>query len=1732
MTRIFSASILALLLCSFSSYAQLQLTTVDAGPYAPGSSIAALFSINAESNLRPENRFTLYLSDASGNFASEVPIGEFNGFYSSFVNGKIPAATTAGMGYRLRIKSTSPALVSNESAPFAIRAGSPVEASLYNRNLLTVSDDQLIGFCSGRNNFNYNLENRSTSGADVTAFITNELTGAPSANILFDVSAKTFTAQLAHYTVLAKASLNGTVGTRAYMIVNNRANTAFGTAGTNDVCLGGDALQFNVIVNGTDGMISNYPGLTYRVDWGDDTNNIYTLKDIIANDNKVGHSYTRTACGNVINLGSTTVYNAFGISISAQNTACGMVGTPISTTAKVSVRPQNNFTVPATTCLNAPTVFTNTSVIGDNPGANQSGCVQNITTYTWYVDGNVVPGAIDKPKSFNLSYQFTTPGTYRVTVEATTNAACPPAAVTKTVCIQQPAIPSFKLNGSSSAISLCNTTILRPENTSFVDNAGCGTNTYLWTVTGGTVNATFVGGSTAASIEPQIKFNGIGEYKIKLTINAQKCGEISTTEQSVMVSGPPVATLSTDIVLCNLGTFNFSAASGPTRSILTGTPDAAIGADTYTWTVMGGAATFTGGTTVHSRYPRIQFTEFKVYTIKVVHKNGCNTVEDEQVIEFRSAPAVEAGNPAAICYEGTVMLNASNVPGYTPKWVGGAGTFSPNEYAANASYTPSQAEREAGGVNLRWQITTTLEAPCNIVEDIAAVVIRPRNLITTEAEKIICSNSSVAYLPLSSVTGSTFRWTSVSEPGITGATPSGTESINHILVNSSPTETRKVTYTITPWSNGCAGEAFDLVVKVVPRPVLTVSTAKTSICSGEGSAIAMTSNLPGVKYTWTASSNNSNLSGFSANNTATDISQINDVLINTGTSPGVVSYRITPIAGSGCPGTVRLIEITVNPLGTVAQAGSDETICSNAAYALEANIPEGTSTGRWALISGPPVVFADPNKYNTVVNGLQGGNVYTFRWTISTPAGCFTSDDVIITNLSELSRTDISASLVPVCKGQEVTITGEQPSGGSGFYTYSWESSIDEGSTWSLMPSEINKNLVVNINSTITYRRITKGGSCTLLSNPVKIIMLQPLGNNSIVSSNTTSADQSICAGTIGTAFKGSTPTGGDGIYLYQWQMSIDGGANWSDIAGATGMNYAPGLQPVTTSFRRIVRTNICTGYAESMSNVSTISLKPHAQAEFNAQSYQACAPFVIDAFNVKAVAYADRNSRYTWYADGVKIGEGINFPGYIIHSDHSSATIKLVVSSSLGCDPDESSQVFSTFENVRASFSQDLSSGCGPLLVNFTNTSNITAGVTFNWDFGNGHTSDELNPLPVNFLQDPSGKDKIYNVTLQAKNACGSSIVYRSTVTVRSMPVSVFSPGSTLGCAPLDLRFINTSPEAGNTTYTYDFGDGKPTETYSDRREVVHQFDAVSVLKYYTVRMTAKNECGEHTSEHTISISPNTIIAELVVDARDKQGCAPHTVQFANNSSEAISYTYDFGDGTALLVSNTAPEKINHTFMKAGTYTVTLTAKNNCTSVSTTETITVIAQPVTSFSVDKVHAYPGLKLKFRNLTTGGIKYLWEFGDGERSTSPEAEHAFSQLGTYQVKLSSTNVENCTSTFVMDIFIEGQPGSLFVPNAFIPGSETIEFREFKAKGTGIDSWRMMVFDKWGTLLWETTKLDDGKPVEGWDGTFKGQKMPEGVYFWKIDLKLRNGSEWKGVSLNSGAPKRTGTINLIR
>lgn len=125
------------------------------------------------------------------------------------------------------------------------------------------------------------------------------------------------------------------------------------------------------------------------------------------------------------------------------------------------------------------------------------------------------------------------------------------------------------------------------------------------------------------------------------------------------------------------------------------------------------------------------------------------------------------------------------------------------------------------------------------------------------------------------------------------------------------------------------------------------------------------------------------------------------------------------------------------------------------------------------------------------------------------------------------------------------------------------------------------------LNQDTWFRVVVKSGVCTeATSNAIKITVQQPIGSNTIA------ASQLICSGNTPSGLTGSTPSGGDGNYIYQWQSRTSGG--WSNISGATSKDYTPGAISENTQFKRIVTAG--SACSNSTSAIVTISISPESQ--------------------------------------------------------------------------------------------------------------------------------------------------------------------------------------------------------------------------------------------------------------------------------------------------------------------------------------------------------------------------------------------------------------------------------------------------------------------------------------------------------------------------------------------------------
>ena len=172
------------------------------------------------------------------------------------------------------------------------------------------------------------------------------------------------------------------------------------------------------------------------------------------------------------------------------------------------------------------------------------------------------------------------------------------------------------------------------------------------------------------------------------------------------------------------------------------------------------------------------------------------------------------------------------------------------------------------------------------------------------------------------------------------------------------------------------------------------------------------------------------------------------------------------------------------------------------------------------------------------------------------------------------------------------------------------------------------------------------------------------------------------------------------------------------------------------------------------------------------------------------------------------------------------------------------------------------------------------------------------------------------------------------------------------------------------------------------------------------------------------ILISGIFLISPVLADApvasfisNTTSGTVPLTVQFVDSSQNSpTSWTWLFGDGGISSSQNPT-----HTYTTAGTYTVTLIAKNFYGSNTVTQNgyITVskaAAVPVVSFVTNITSGNAPLSVQFLDSSTNSpSSWVWSFGDGGTSTIYDPVHTYTTAGQYTVTLTATNSAGSNTT---------------------------------------------------------------------------------------------------------------------
>lgn len=762
--------------------------------------------------------------------------------------------------------------------------------------------------------------------------------------------------------------------------------------------------------------------------------------------------------------------------------------------------------------------------------------------------------------------------------------------------------------------------------------------------------------------------------------------------------------------------------------------------------------------------------------------------------------------------------------------------------------------------------------------------------------------------------------------------------------------------------DGFAGDVCDYTFAAntgVAIPV-DVTPVTSTICAGQ--SVTLTATGGNGVYNWTASPNLSGTTGSTV--TATPPS-----------TPGTYTYTVNSSGGNPlCPSsTSATATIVVNSCGgcTVTAGNSGDVCQGTPTFNLTASNVAG-ATWNWV---GPNGFSSNvQNPANVPVPAAAGSYTYTVTATVAgTPC---TSTTTIVVNPTPT----INAPLSTICIGGTTTLTGS----GTAHASTPWASSNTSVATVS------SSGVVTAVSAGTTTITYMNSGGCTATQS-ITVVSLP----TAAISGSTT-----ICSGQNASITFTGTP---NATVTYQ-----DGGPNQTIVLDAAGNGTLPVSPTATTTYTLVsVQVNPPGGCSSTLNGSATVTVNAPPTAT-------AITPITVCSnatVNVPAFTSTPAGATFSWTNNNTTIGLAgsgsgniSSFTGLNPGSGSNAGTISITPTLN-GCTGSTATFTITVDSPPLANAGNDVT-----MCVNAPGTYQIgqapVAGVTYSWSPATG-----LNNAAIANPTFDGSVAGVTNYTLTASvGAC--STTDNVTVTIFALPVVTFNSNITTGCNPQEITFNNTSANSVNCSWYFE---GIGTD----------------------------NTCGPVVQNYT---------SDGVFDV-----------------------------------------------------SLTVTDLNGCVNTSlVNDMITIFPQPDASFNATptEVLIYNPL-VNTDNNSSNAIGYSWDFGDGFTSNAFNPSHTYpDRAASYTITLYAMN-GICIDSAKTTVEVKEEL-TWYIPNTFTPDGDEMNNVFLPIFNDAFDkqSYTMLIFDRWGEILFETHNTDFG-----WDGTYNGQLCKEGTYTWKIVIKQK-------------------------
>lgn len=670
-----------------------------------------------------------------------------------------------------------------------------------------------------------------------------------------------------------------------------------------------------------------------------------------------------------------------------------------------------------------------------------------------------------------------------------------------------------------------------------------------------------------------------------------------------------------------------SAACGAVTNATLTLPTNSVGGFTNAITLTAGASTPAGATVSFSPNPVTPGSSSTVtltntstlapgtYSIPVTGTAtgaGNQTVTVSFTINAGTPPNITQPTPQTVCAPNTATFTTgSTTPGVTYQWqvstTGTGGTFvnvSTGTGGTTSSYTTPATTAAMNGYAYRVIISNgicssvTSNAVLLTVNTAAAITTQPTN-------QSACTGGTATFTVAASGTGVTYQWQQSNAAGgpFVNVT-SGTGGTTNSYTTATVTGSTPGFYQVIVNSPACPGSVTSNVVTltITAAPSITSQPTPQTVCSPNAATFTVAATGSNLSYQWQVSTTGV---GGTYTNVTTGTGGTTNTYNTGATTPAMNGYAYHVIvSGTGCGSvTSNNVTLTVNAGTTITQQPTNQAACtgSTATFTVAATGTGLTYQWQQSTSAGGPFVNVTSgtggttNSYTTapVTAGTPG-----FYQVIVTSATCppaVTSNVVTLTINNAVVITNQPTSQA-VCVPASATFTVGSSTPGA---TYQWQvSTTGTGGTFTNVTTGTGGNTntystgptTVSMNG-YAYQVIVSSPGCGSLTSTAVTLTV----NNGV----TVSVNPQDQRGCVGSDFTFSVTAQGANL-TYQWQVSTNGGATYTNIAGTP---QAPSNGPTYTVFNaqlnqsgnryRVVVTGGTCGQVITPGALLTVGLKP-----------------------------------------------------------------------------------------------------------------------------------------------------------------------------------------------------------------------------------------------------------------------------------------------------------------------------------------------------------------------------------------------------------------------------------------------------------------------------------------------------------------------------------------------------------